>query len=398
MKFAKGYYILVLIFALAFIVRLIVVLQDNYIPAGDAYVYDRLAVSISHGGGYVNTDGTAHSLYPPFYPFFLSMIYRLVGHSYIAVRIVQSIIGAFSCVLIYIIGKKAIGAVVGGIAAFIAIFYPPFVKSAGLLLTELIFTFLLCLIVFYLLKIQEKMKFKDCIILGLLLGIAALTKSVMILFPFFVIAVFFYLREKYFLDRLKGYIVVLLFFSLSITPWIVRNYNVYHVFALTPTESGLGLYSSYCPGGGGTFGFIAAPDDPVVIEANRISSPVLRSHFFIKKTFEFIVNNPGKILELELKKILYLWAPFDWEITGGRWFNFVYVAMLPFFILGFFIRARDFRKNLPLFLPFIYFQIMTLIFYGSPRFRLPIEPYLFILAAVGILQCQRWIFIKRANS
>lgn len=398
MKFVKGRYVLALIFLLAFIVRLMVVLQGDDIPAGDAYVYDRLAVSISQGNGYVDNNGSPHSLYPPFYPFFLSIIYRFFGHSYFAVKVIQSIIGAFSCVLIYLIGKKAIGAAVGGIAAFISIFYPPFVKSAGLLLTELIFTFLLCLIVFYLLKIRQNLKLKNCIILGFLLGIAALTKSVMILFPFFTMAVFVYSRERHFLDRLKGSVAMLLFFSLSITPWIVRNYDVYHSFVPISAESGLGLYSSYCPGGGGTFGFIASPDDPVVVEANRISSPVLRSRFFIKKTFEFIVNNPRKILELELKKILYLWAPFDWEITGGRWFNFLYVAMLPFFILGFFIRARDFRKDLPLFLPIIYFQIMTLIFYGSPRFRLPIEPYLFILAGVGILQCQRWLFVKRASN
>ena len=398
MKFVKGRYVLTLIFLLAFIVRLMVVLQGNPIPVGDAYVYDGLAVSISQGNGYVNNNGSPHSLYPPFYPFFLSIIYTFFGHSYFAVKVIQSMIGAFSCVLIYLIGKKAIGAAAGGIAAFISIFYLPFVKSAGLLLTELLFTFLLCLIVFYLLKIQEKMKFKNCIILGLLLGIASLTKSVMVLFPFFAMPVFVYLREKGFLDRLKGYIVVLLFFSLSIAPWIVRNYNVYDGFVLTSAGGGLGLYSSYCPGGGGIFGFIAAPDDSVVVEANRISSPVLRSHFFIKKTFEFIANNPKKVFVLELKKILYLWAPFDWEIVGGRWFNFVYVAMLPFFVLGIIMSFKQLIRIFTILLPIIYFQIMTLIFYGSPRFRLPIEPFLFILAVSGILQSWRWIFVKRVSN
>src|SRR3990167_9197624 len=116
MRFVKRRYILAL-FSLAFIVRLIIVLQDTDIPAADAHVYDGLAISISQGNGYVNSDGTPHSLYPPFYPFFLSVIYTFFGHNYFAVRIIQSIIGAFICVLIYLIGRKAIGTAAGGIAA-----------------------------------------------------------------------------------------------------------------------------------------------------------------------------------------------------------------------------------------------------------------------------------------
>jgi hypothetical protein len=158
-------------------------------------------------------------------------------------------------------------------------------------------------------------------------------------------------------------------------------------------QGGFAFYSSYCPANG-IFGMNAASDDPVVIESNKISSPVMRSNFLAKKTLGFIVNNPQKVLILEFKKILYFWAPFDWEIVGGRWFNFVYVIILPFFALGFILALRHFRKNYPVLLPIIYFQIMTLIFYGSPRFRLPIEPYLFILAITGISECWKYVFIR----
>lgn len=397
MKLSRIKYFSIAIFSVAFIIRLVFALQDSDISHSDAYVYDTLGWSISQGNGYVNTDGTPHSLYPPFYPFLLSIIYRFFGHDYAAVRIVQSIVGAFSCALIYFIGKRAIGAAVGGIAAFISVFYPPFIKSAGRLLTELLFTFILCLIVFYLLKIQEKMKFKNCIILGLLLGIATLTRSIMLFFPIFIIPVFIYLKDKYRISEiLKRYVLVLLAVVFSLMPWVIRNYNVYHKFVPASAEGGQGFYLSYCPKDG-IFGFNAAPDDPVVIEGNRISSAVLRSQFFIKKTVDFIAANPKKVLVLEVKKLLYFWAPFDWEIVGGRWFNFAYVAILPFFTLGFIMAFKQFRKSYPILLPIIYFQIMTLVFYGSPRFRLPIEPYIFILGAVGILQIFKCIFAKKCE-
>ena len=394
MGFSKEHYLLISIFSLALIVRLVFVLRYSGIPEGDAYIYDRLAMSIAQGEGYVNDDGTAHSLYPPLYPFFLSIIYGFFGHSYAAVRIVQSIIGAFSCILIYSIGKKAIGAAVGGIAALVSIFYLPFVKSAGLLLTELIFTFLLLLVIFYLLKIREGPRFKNYVILGFLLGISLLTRSVTMLFPIFMLPVFIYLKDHDHSERLKKYAIILLFFGLSITPWIIRNYIIYQKFIPASTQGGFAFYSSYCPRDG-IFGMNASSDDPIVIEANKISSPVSRSNFMFKKTFKFIADNPKKVLKLEFKKILYYWAPFDWEIVGGRWFNLVYVTMLPFFALGFILALKQFRKNYIILLPIVYFQIMVLIFYGSPRFRLPVEPYLFIVAAYGILQCYGYVFAKR---
>ena len=372
-------YIVIAIFLLTLAIRLIVVLQDDGVPEGDAYVYDSLAVSLSQGNGYVNSDGTAHSFYPPFYPFFLSIIYRLFGHSYIAVRIIQSVIGALICVLIYLIAKELRNSILGILSACFAIIYPPFIKSAELLLTETLFTLLLCLIVYYLVRIQRESRYKDCAVLGLLIGLGLLTKTALIVLPIFVIPVF--INKK---DALKKYIVVVLFFLLPVTPWIIRNYSVYHRFVPVATQGGITFYSSYQPPDG-IFGTLASgTNDPVIVEAGQISDIVLRNNFLVKKTLDFIVKNPGKVILLELKKILYLWAPFDWEIVGGRWFNFMHVMILPFFIVGFFIAFKEFSKFYPVLLPIFYFQIITLIFYGSPRFRLPVEPYIFIIAFIGL--------------
>jgi hypothetical protein len=168
-------------------------------------------------------------------------------------------------------------------------------------------------------------------------------------------------------------------------PWIIRNYKVHHRFIISSAEGGMAFYASYFPPGG-VFGFSGA-SDPAVSEAySKIKSSALRNEFLIKKTIEFIVNNPKKVLVLELKKILYLWAPFDWEIVEGRWFNLAYVMTLPFFALGLFFAFKEFMRFYPVLLPVIYTQVMTLVFYGSPRFRLPIEPYMFIISAAAVLK------------
>lgn len=390
MRDIKHIYLIVLVLILAFAVRSASGLQTRDVPSGDAYVYDRLGLSISQGSGYVNSDETPHCHYPPFYPLFLSMIYALFGHSYVAVRIFQSILGAFSCVLIYLIGRKIFSAAIGALAAFISIAYLPFIKSAKILLSELVFSFFLLLIVLYILKIQENMNFRNSIILGLLLGIALLTRSMAILLPFFILPVFIYSRKGSLAHILKRYAIVLLFFCLTMSPWVIRNYSIHHRFVPTSVEGGMSLYMSYFPTKG-IFGVNPTVEDPVVAEAYKIEDPVLRNKFLVKKTIDFIRNNPKKFLALELKKVLYFWAPIDWEIVGGRWFNFEYAAMLPFIAIGILLAIKGFWKNYPVLLPIIYFQIMSLIFYGSPRFRFPVEPFLFILASSGILKCWRWV-------
>jgi hypothetical protein len=414
----KDKYFLIFIFLAALVIRLAFVLPSNDIPSADAYVYDRLGLSIAHGNGYVDVNGDAHTFYPPFYPIFLSLIYILFGHSYAAVRIIQALMGAFGSVLIYWIGKRLSGRMTGVLASFVSIIYLPFIKSSGLLLTELIFTFILLLIVYYLIRIQEGDLYTNLIMLGLLIGIAVLTKSIMLFFPVFILPAFIYGKKDFvepfalkikapsraennvhsplglkpwdFCEELKKYLIIILFFCMSMTPWIIRNYAVYHKFVPTSAQTGIGFYSSYCPAKG-IFGVLASPDDPVVIEAGKLSSPILSSNYLVKKTFDFIVNNPKKVLILELKKILYFWAPFDWEVVGGRWFNFIYVVLLPFFALGLVLALKEFKRFYPVLAPIIYFQIMTLIFYGSPRFRLPAEPYMFILSIMGISVCWKQV-------
>ena len=396
MKHIKQSHLILIIFLLAVIIRLAFVIPSKDVLSGDAVGYDKFGLSLSKGEGYINTDGTPCVYFPPFYPFFLSVIYKLFGHSYLAVRVIQSIIGALTCVFIYLIAKKICTIKIGLFSALISIVYPPFIKSAELLITESFIIFILVLIVFYLLEIQEGAGLKKCAILGLLLGISLLTKPMMLLFPFFIIPVFIYSNRMRLSKMLVKYSIVLLFFGLAILPWVIRNYVVQHKFLLVSTHGGITLYSSYCPPNG-IFGMNATIDDPVVMEASKISSPTLASDFLIKKTISFILSNPGKVFRLEFKKILYLWAPFDWEIVGGRWFNFIYVMALPFFAVGFLFAVRRLRIFYPILVPIIYFQIMTLIFYGSPRFRLLMEPYLFILAIVGAMVTAKYISGRKGN-
>jgi hypothetical protein len=107
------------VFALGLAIRLAyaarVMTDPNYIETGgDARFYDRLATSLANG------QSIADNGYPLLilgYVRFLAIIYKWLGHSYMAVCIVQSLIGAGAAVGIYVLGKPVFGAVAARIAA-----------------------------------------------------------------------------------------------------------------------------------------------------------------------------------------------------------------------------------------------------------------------------------------
>jgi len=168
-----------------------------------------------------------------------------------------------------------------------------------------------------------------------------------------------------------------------VAPWTIRNYRLFGAFVPVSTQTGMGFYSSYCPKDG-VFGLLADPLDPVVVGSREYASPALSSDYLVKCTIEYIINNPKTVLKLEVKKFAYFWAPIDWEMTGGRWFNYPYAVMLPFFAIGVVLAIRQPRKYLVVLIPIIYFQVITLIFYGSPRFRFPVDPFIIMLSAFAI--------------
>lgn len=376
--------IILAIFTLALLPRVFCPFYSGISAPNDTDGYDKLAMSVLGGKGFA-LDGELTSFHEPFYSYFLAAVYYLFGHSYIVIKVMQGILGSVTCVIIFLISKRVFNLKVAVISALIACFYPAFVKSAGHLMTENLFTFIFIIAIFYLLKYTQKQDFHNLIFLGIALGIAALTRSVILFLPLLIILLFIkrdILSIRGFRKYILSVVVFILCFLLPIIPWTLRNWQVHHRFIPICTKGGLVLYSSYFPKDGKLYGFTT--NDLITEKAKLTGSEAEQSSFLFKETLKSIRNNPQRVLKLELLKIAYFWSPFDWEIIGYGVYNFMYVFILPFFIFGIFITFRRFKELLPIYLPVLYAFAIALITYGSPRFRLPIEPYIIIIASCGI--------------
>ena len=102
--------IVILIFLLALAVRVIYLIDLKETPfysnfTLDTEYNDALAEKIA-GGEWVGKEVFFRS---PVYLYFLAVIYAVFGKALTFIRVVQFVIGALSCVLLYLIGKRLFG-------------------------------------------------------------------------------------------------------------------------------------------------------------------------------------------------------------------------------------------------------------------------------------------------
>jgi len=146
--------------------------------------YNALAINLVEHGEYAFQPGKPDSLRPPLYPVVVAGVYRLFGlENYQAVRLFQAVLSLALVVLLYWIGSAVYSRAVGLWLAGLGCFYPTLLGFNNLLLTEVLFTVLLC--AFCALVIQALRR--DSILVlaaaAVVLALAALTRSVVWLFP-----------------------------------------------------------------------------------------------------------------------------------------------------------------------------------------------------------------------
>jgi 4-amino-4-deoxy-L-arabinose transferase-like glycosyltransferase len=381
----------VFIFVLAVIVRLLHALTVTHSPLiTDAKEYDTLGVQLSEGKGYVNSSGEPTAYRPPVYPLFLAAIYSITGHNLTWVRFAQALLGAGICLLTYLIATIIFNNKIAVLSGVISIFYPPLIFSTSQILTETLFTFLLLLGIFVIIKTRT---YTTLTITGIIFGLALLTRPFLLFFiPFLLYWIM--LNSKY--NTLKSITVLCIGLSLILIPWTVRNYLKLDSFIPFANVGGLTLYNSYVVPQKG-FGYNSL--EGIRDEYFKINRETERNKYLFGKSTEYIKENPLKVIKLTFTKLALFVYPFDgywYSIRLGSKYNIFWGIIFCFCLLGIVINFSEIDINQKLlYFSFISFLIGIMLFYGSPRFRLPIEPLLICYAASGIIflyEKNRWFF------
>ncbi len=205
----------------------------------DAQDYHRLAVGLVETGSYITPSGAPSSLRPPFYPWFVAQLYEVFGTgNEAAVRAAQALLSLITVVVVYRLGALLYCDRIGVVAAAMTCFYPSLLGFNNLILSETLFTLLLVSSTWILAEAHQKQSIGLLVVGGIALGVASLTRSIMLLsVPFltaFVLATWNGRLHKRLLAAaaLAAAVVVI------ITPWAIRNTRIQQTFTLVDVMGG----------------------------------------------------------------------------------------------------------------------------------------------------------------
>ena len=177
----------------AFAVGLAVVLCGFPFPvvrrsSFDPYCFGAMGKSIVQGDGFAPY-GALIQRRAPLYPLMIAGLYALFGEQPLTVYIAQALLLAGTCVLVFDIGRRMFNVRTGLIAAALVGLNPMLLRYVGDLQLESLLTFLLTLTVWLSVRFYARPTVLNGVLVGAAAGLASLTKSVALPWPFLLAAI-----------------------------------------------------------------------------------------------------------------------------------------------------------------------------------------------------------------
>ena len=377
---------------------------DRYdFPAGmDEYNYDRLAAAQAVGRSFFPE--AIYSL--PGYPALLSILYRPGGRNPELIRGFQVVLGALSCGLTFLIGRKIYGTGGGFLAGLILIIYGPAIffegrllpATAGMFFSLLALTWWVCLP-----KPERPVLWCGG---GILLGLSALFAPGILFFALLLISSSLLRRRGKSPGIFRREGLTVLGILIILLPLGIRNSIRAGGLVLLTAHSGINFFIGNNPEAEGGFRtplFLTPSATGIIIDSHREAerltgrelSPAEVSGFWFREGLRYLAAEPAAGIRIWGKKLLLLFSPREYldiggEAAGGP-IKLFGIPLLPFgwllppALLGFFLLPRRRAERAPLLL-FLFGQMMAvLLFFHQGRTRLLIVPILAV-AASGTLR------------
>ena len=410
---------LLIVLVLGLFVRLIFLYttKDVRLMIVDEQHYHVLALNLLHGHGLAWGPGTPTSLRPPLYPAFVAFVWWITDtESVSAVRMAQLLLSLLNTFALYQLGALLFDRRTALLAAAGFCFYPSLLAFNFLMLTEVLFTFLLTLVVLgYVILLRTGNGWAACGT-GVGLGLAVLTRSVLWLFPVIFFPFVFFTMPGNRRKRLLAALLLFLGYFLVVIPWAVRNTKLQGVLTAVDTMGGLTLRM-----GNYDHTDLARPWDPSSIEGeksifqelhhdypdSRFWTEGQKEKWALKKALAYMVDHPQLTLKRAVVKFARFWGLERVVIAGWqqelyqppRWFVLAGTLIIAFSCLSVMLLAclgiflappADRRVHVFLLLLMGFIVGIHTVTFGHERYHLPLMPFLLLYAA-AVIERRSWI-------
>jgi tetratricopeptide (TPR) repeat protein len=379
---------------------------------GDAADHHRLGQEIAAGDWL----GRGVFFHAPLYPYFLGVVYSVLGSSPLAVRLVQTLLGALSAVFVAQAGNRLFGWRTGVTAGVLLALYAPAVYYDTIFQDSVLDLFFGSLALWMLAEAVVRPGIAYLFATGLALGAFQLSRenATILLIPILAwVALRPDLKPK---GRFAAATVLMLGFATALAPLVVRN-------ALTSgdllpgrrLQLGINLYIGNNPEADGYYRPLRAGrgnpqfemEDAILLaeqaEGRELTLAEVSDHW-IERTIDYVVRDPLDWLGLMARKTGLVLNHVEASDTEDL---YTYADHSP--ILQLTRRVLDFgvlfalavigtwvtwprRRELAVFyaLPAIYL-LGVLVFFVFGRYRHPAAPFLVLLAAAGLAGLPQFI-------
>lgn len=386
-------YLPLLIFTLSLLVSVCFntfVIGIHHGQESDGLMYSRQAENITE---YIFK---THEARNPFFPIFLSILYLIFDEWLFGVRLIISLLGAVNCLLIYYIAKYVYGKQVAIMSGFIAAVYPNLFYWSAFLLSETLFITLFLSIIYLLIKYKDNVHNGKLVLIGVLLGLAVLTRSILLVFsPLLLLWIIFsFWGNKKIM--LKTILIIFPVALIVISPWTIRNYILFNALIPVEAHGGSALYGGNnllslkkdIRGLGHWDGQAAGKLLPEIKDMGVVEKDRYLYRQAIQWTMYTLREKPLDFLKLEFWKMQKAWFPriLNRSSNAKRVFFFSYSLIGVLGIIGLFLSFKKRRQFSLFYLIMGFYLLTTLIFYGGTRFRAPYDPILIIASVVTIVR------------
>lgn len=408
------------LFLAALLVRLIYLYEspDNPTflhPIVDSKSYDALA------RGYAQTGVLTFRFFwqPLFYPLTLAALYTVSDGSILFAKVVQAGVGALTCLLTYLLGRRIFDRRVGLIAGIILVLYGPAIFFDGELLATTWAALWSVVLILLILRAAERESWLRFGLLGLCGGLATITRPTFL--PFLLAAGLWLawrlLRRPRDRRRASGALVALLAgFLLVALPVTVKYRQVVGQLGFLPISGGVNLYIGNNPDYEDTV--TARPGtsewlDLVGSDTADATGMCDRSRMLRDKVGQFARRQPLAFAGgLGRKAVQFLvgretprnidvyiareWSGLLWALLWkiGR-FGFPWGLLLPLAVVGLVGRWR--RVPAPIVFFIVLYPLSIVLVFVSARYRLPVVPVVAVLAGAGAVHLAELFSARRVG-
>lgn len=373
------------------------------IVAGHGFSFDYGEGAVSHY--YTSDHPVPTSFQAPFYPYMLAGFYVLGRHvgadaALVLLLILQSAVGAALVIPVFRIGHRLFGKDAALLAAAIAAVYPTFVYTATVLhqavwcVTGFSVGFLA------LLRLRYRPAFGSAATLGVILGVLLLIEPVflgLLAAAFAGLVVVSHARRQVAAAGAISLAIAMLLAS----PWLVRCYAVHGRFVFVKSSSGFNLWQGNNPASDRSVwqgGFRHRPFPGLSDLRSRLKDTddeLERDDIWREAAVATMRADPVGTAVRFARKAAFFWTiTADHQLARSPWYWLPY-AVLFLLAIGALVAMRSWpREYMPVLLALAAATLVYSVAFTGPRYRMPLEPMLFLFSAEGALLPRRFAMAR----